>query len=234
MRWAGSRVTLGEFSPAGTDSVSVCGATVFRGSVPGSLPAGVSGAEIGLVALLLALLGASLGVLQHRFGDKTRNEPGGPASPVAGRDTNAERCTDPVPSPSVGEAGGTPARSRNDTLSTGSGGDSSNTRSATDDASDGTTTAVQTDDRRVDPDSPVEPDGDEARVLALLDTSGGRVKQSRIVTETGWSKAKVSMLLSEMHDRDLITKLRLGRENVIYLDGEEPEIALPLSDERRE
>lgn len=66
---------------------------------------------------------------------------------------------------------------------------------------------------------------DEDRVLRLLQENGGRMKQVDIVDETEWSKSKVSMLLSEMEDQDQISKLRLGRENVISVAGEEPDAA---------
>jgi hypothetical protein len=63
---------------------------------------------------------------------------------------------------------------------------------------------------------------DEERVERLLDRNGGRMKQARIVRETGWSDAKVSQLLSTMADEGRIEKLRLGRENLISLPDEEP------------
>ncbi|USZ68543.1 hypothetical protein NGM10_02100 [Halorussus salilacus] len=66
---------------------------------------------------------------------------------------------------------------------------------------------------------------DEARVKKLLDENGGRMKQVNIVDETGWSKSKVSMLLSEMEDEGEISKLRVGRENIISLEGHEPDAA---------
>lgn len=73
---------------------------------------------------------------------------------------------------------------------------------------------------------------DEDRVLRMLDANGGRMKQVNIVNETGWSKSKVSMLLSDMEEEDLISKLRVGRENVISLKGHEPEAAgSPFDDE---
>jgi uncharacterized membrane protein len=83
--------------------------------------------------------------------------------------------------------------------------------------------AVTTDgdgDRPADP--PETPDllTDEDRVLHLLDRHGGRMKQSAIVEATDWSKAKVSRLLSSMHEDEMIEKLSLGRENVISLDRE--------------
>ncbi|WP_254521377.1 helix-turn-helix transcriptional regulator [Natrinema caseinilyticum] len=63
---------------------------------------------------------------------------------------------------------------------------------------------------------------DEERVLRLLNRNGGRMKQASIVSETGWSNAKVSQLLSKMDDEDEIEKLRIGRENLITLPGVDP------------
>ncbi|MFB6243633.1 MAG: helix-turn-helix transcriptional regulator, partial [Halobaculum sp.] len=56
---------------------------------------------------------------------------------------------------------------------------------------------------------------DEERVEHLLEQNGGRMRQADIVTETGWSDAKVSQLLSSMAEEDRVDKLRLGRENLI-------------------
>ncbi len=64
---------------------------------------------------------------------------------------------------------------------------------------------------------------DEDRVVALIRENGGRMKQVNIVEETGWSKSKVSMLLSDMEENGTISKLRVGRENIISLEGYEPE-----------
>lgn len=61
---------------------------------------------------------------------------------------------------------------------------------------------------------------DEDKIAKLLEEHEGRMKQAEIVDSTGWSKSKVSMVLSEMEDRDEISKLRLGRENVIDLERE--------------
>lgn len=58
---------------------------------------------------------------------------------------------------------------------------------------------------------------DEERVERLLENNGGRMRQATIVTETGWSDAKVSQLLSAMDDDERIKKLRIGRENLISL-----------------
>ncbi len=64
---------------------------------------------------------------------------------------------------------------------------------------------------------------DEDRVVKLIRENGGRMKQVNIVEETGWSKSKVSMLLSEMEDQGTVSKLRVGRENIVSLEGFEPE-----------
>jgi len=73
---------------------------------------------------------------------------------------------------------------------------------------------------------------DEDRIVAMLEETGGRMKQSEIVESTEWSKSKVSVLLSEMEDEGTVSKLRVGRENVVSLDGHEPEAAKsPLDDE---
>ncbi|UPV75830.1 hypothetical protein M0R89_07150 [Halorussus limi] len=62
---------------------------------------------------------------------------------------------------------------------------------------------------------------DEERVLRLLRDNDGRMKQGQIVKETNWSNAKVSQLLSKMHDNDDVDKLRIGRENLITLPDED-------------
>jgi len=47
------------------------------------------------------------------------------------------------------------------------------------------------------------------------------MKQADIVSETNWSNAKVSQLLSKMNDNDEVDKLRIGRENLITLPDED-------------
>ncbi|WP_255150012.1 helix-turn-helix transcriptional regulator [Halorarius halobius] len=66
---------------------------------------------------------------------------------------------------------------------------------------------------------------DEDRVMRMLEERGGRMKQVNIVEETGWSKSKVSMLLSDMEDEGEISKLRVGRENIVSIAGQEPDAA---------
>jgi hypothetical protein len=102
----------------------------------------------------------------------------------------------------------------------------------------GATAATET-ESTADPETPAEaavPEeellSDEDRVLSLLDDNGGRMKQVNIVENTEWSKSKVSMLLSDMEEEGLISKLRVGRENIISKAGEEPDaVGSPFDDE---
>ncbi len=84
------------------------------------------------------------------------------------------------------------------------------------------------------------PGGDEAvdqppltnedRVLSILEEYGGRMKQSQIVEETEWSKSTVSRVLSRMEEDGQISKISLGRGNLITLPGEEPPESKPPFD----
>ena len=73
-------------------------------------------------------------------------------------------------------------------------------------------------------DAPPDEDflSDRERIHHLVNANGGRMKQSEIVDAVDWSKAKVSRLLADLEEDGEITKLRLGRENLICLQGNEP------------
>ena len=64
---------------------------------------------------------------------------------------------------------------------------------------------------------------DEERIRSLLIQYGGRMKQADITTETSWSKSTVSRKLSKMEDNDEITRVQIGRGNLVFLNGSEPE-----------
>ncbi|MFC4541929.1 helix-turn-helix domain-containing protein [Halosolutus amylolyticus] len=63
---------------------------------------------------------------------------------------------------------------------------------------------------------------DREKVRQLITENGGRMKQSEIVNAVDWSKAKVSRLLADLEEDGQVTKLRLGRENLVCLSGHEP------------
>lgn len=62
---------------------------------------------------------------------------------------------------------------------------------------------------------------DEERVRELVETNGGRIRQSRIVDELGWSASKTSRVVGRMVDEGIIEKLQLGRENLLELVEDE-------------
>lgn len=66
----------------------------------------------------------------------------------------------------------------------------------------------------------------EERVLALLETQDGRVKQQRLVKEFGWSETKTSEVVAELRDAGEVDVYRLGRENVLTL----PEVRIDGDD----
>lgn len=66
---------------------------------------------------------------------------------------------------------------------------------------------------------------DRELVCSLIRDNGGRMKQSAIVDSVDWSKAKVSRLLSELEKDGQVTKLRLGRENLVCIRGHEPQLS---------
>ncbi|POG54360.1 helix-turn-helix transcriptional regulator [Haloferax marisrubri] len=72
---------------------------------------------------------------------------------------------------------------------------------------------------------------DETRVLRLLDGNGGQLRQSKVVEGTGWSKSKVSRVLSRMAEEGTVTKINLGRENLIARPENVPEHARSPFDE---
>lgn len=63
---------------------------------------------------------------------------------------------------------------------------------------------------------------DEEVVRDLLEANGGRLPQADLVRRTEWSKSKVSRLLARMDDAGEVTKIDIGRGNVIAIPGEEP------------
>lgn len=67
-------------------------------------------------------------------------------------------------------------------------------------------------------DQPASVLSDRDRLLLLVERHGGRMRQQEIVAQVEWSKAKVSRLLSELEEEGVLRKLRLGRENLIYLE----------------
>jgi len=58
---------------------------------------------------------------------------------------------------------------------------------------------------------------DEEQVINLLKLKEGKCEQGTLRVATGFSKAKLSMLLKELEERKLIHKEKSGKKNLVYL-----------------
>ncbi len=58
---------------------------------------------------------------------------------------------------------------------------------------------------------------DEEYVLDIIREHNGEIKQKELVKLTGWSEAKVSLILKELKKRGKIKKRKVGREKIVYL-----------------
>ncbi|GAB3665372.1 helix-turn-helix transcriptional regulator [Halopiger thermotolerans] len=63
---------------------------------------------------------------------------------------------------------------------------------------------------------------DEDKVLRLLVKRGGRVDESTVREETGWSEERLSEVIDSMEDDDQISAITVGRKRVICRRGFEP------------
>jgi len=81
------------------------------------------------------------------------------------------------------------------------------------------------------PDVPPEFMSNEERVRSVLAAHDGRVPQSTLVEETGWSKSKVSRVLSSMEADEEVVKINVGRGNVVMSpDSLPPGVESPLDE----
>lgn len=65
--------------------------------------------------------------------------------------------------------------------------------------------------------TPVSIESDEEKVLRLLAVAGGRLHQSTITRQCGFSKSKTSGLLSVMEKKGLISRKKSGRGKIVTL-----------------
>lgn len=63
---------------------------------------------------------------------------------------------------------------------------------------------------------------DEDKILRLLVKRGGRVDQSTVQEETGWSQDRLADVIDRMEDDDQISAITVGRKRVICRRGFEP------------
>ncbi len=74
--------------------------------------------------------------------------------------------------------------------------------------------------KNIKPSSPkaLEPSGlesDEDKILTLLKTVGGSMRQTEITERLGYSKAKTSQLLTALEERGLLTRYKRGRDKIV-------------------
>ena len=183
-------------------------------------PDGVAVAQpVGLLALVIVLgLTAAAGIAWHRRRDARKTDS------ATDDGTLGESTADPA-GDGVGVDPDTGA---------GDGAESS----PVDDPGDGTGTVTDpnrrtvTDPNRRTPDPDAEPPeellSNEERVMKFVSERGGRIKQQEIVKAFGWTDAKTSQVVRKLRDEGELDGFRLGRENVLYLPGEETD---PANDE---
>jgi len=67
----------------------------------------------------------------------------------------------------------------------------------------------------------VEIEDDEDKVVKLLRAAGGRLYQSTITKQCGFSKTKTSLLLTTMEKKGKVTRKKMGREKLVILADKE-------------
>jgi uncharacterized membrane protein len=60
-------------------------------------------------------------------------------------------------------------------------------------------------------------EGGDDKIISLLKASGGTMRQSAIVDQSGFSKAKTSQLLAVMERRGNVTRYKKGRDKIVVL-----------------
>ena len=227
-----------EIPGAALDASSAVVATTALGSAVslsvGLLEGTAGGAALATVTVLLALGGTAV-VWYRRTRTTETGQTERSTAPASTDDVPPETPTD---GDSEAETGGSAGRDRTARAVEETGDDGGPAASVGPPGEEhpggvAEQQAVTTRGVTADPERPAL-DEDEARVLAMLDGNNGQMRQSAVVEGTDWSKSKVSIVLSEMSDRDLVTKLPVGRQNVIFLAGEEPGIVLTGDEDARD
>ncbi len=58
---------------------------------------------------------------------------------------------------------------------------------------------------------------DEEYLLSIIEENNGSIKQKELVKITGWSEAKVSLVLKELKRKGKVKKKKVGREKIVFL-----------------
>lgn len=94
--------------------------------------------------------------------------------------------------------------------------------SSTDEPDEQASASDETDDGGVDPVlTPRE------RVLKLVARNGGGMRQQDLADELDWSESTVSRRLSRLEEAEVVSRYRIGREKLVFVDGDEPNALSP-------
>ncbi|MFB0544775.1 MAG: helix-turn-helix transcriptional regulator [Asgard group archaeon] len=58
---------------------------------------------------------------------------------------------------------------------------------------------------------------DENKIINVITSAGGKIKQDEIVKETGFSRAKISAYLTKLEKRGIIERERYGKTNIVKI-----------------
>jgi len=75
---------------------------------------------------------------------------------------------------------------------------------------------------------------DEKLVMEILLRHGGRANQKTIVSESNYSKAKISKVLKSLEERGLVRLERIGRTNKVYISGDYKKLLKSSKPEKKE
>lgn len=64
--------------------------------------------------------------------------------------------------------------------------------------------------------------GDKDKLLRLLVKRGGRVDETTVLEETGWSEEHLEAVVADMEDEEQVSAIVVGRKRVICRRGFEP------------
>ena len=59
-------------------------------------------------------------------------------------------------------------------------------------------------------------ESDQDKILRLIEASGGNLKQSEVSAKLGFSRAKTSLLLSEMEKNSIVRRIKKGKTKIVF------------------
>ena len=63
-------------------------------------------------------------------------------------------------------------------------------------------------------------ESDEDKIIEIIKSSGGTLRQSAITEKSRFSKAKTSQLLTALEQKRVVTRVKKGRDKIVTLNNE--------------